>query len=40
MKETNYTMNLAALLSHKKQKKPTKVVVSGVKCGREDRTFG
>ena len=29
-------MNLATLLSRKKQKKATKVVLSGVKCGQED----
>ena len=33
-------MNLATLLSRKKKQKATKVVLSGVKCGREDRTFG
>ena len=32
-------MNLATLLSRKKQNTSTKVVLSGVKCGREDRTF-
>ena len=33
-------MNLATLLSRKKQNTATKVVLSGVKCGLEDSTFG